>query len=618
VAASAATALLLTGVALGWASPEPSAEPTVQAFLLDWQSGQYSAAAALTTGAPATVAAALSGAYTQLGADEVSLDIAAVNQHGDTANARFSATVDLAQAGTSWTYRGSFGLRRAGDGWKVVWAPAVMAPGLRPGLRLAVVSSMPQRAQLLDDTGQPLAPLSTVVDVGVIPGRLGQPALTADGLASATGLTASQILGWIRQAPAAGFLELARFTPAQYAQLSSQLSRVPGLIIERQQMRLFASIASAVTGLVGGEASSVLQAEGVPYRPGATVGLSGLQEAYQRTLVGSATTQVVEETASGQVVSVLKSWPGRVGTNVSTTISTRVQDAADDAVSSAPGSAAIVAVSASTGQVLAVASNTAPGMPAVDPLDGRYPPGQAFTMVSAEALLSGGLNPNTPIPCVTANEVGGENFTNDPPEPNMGTQPPFSTDFADACSTAFAGLSLRLSAKSLQGAASGFGLGADWQLPLGSFAGTMPPPAGQAALAEDAIGAGGVQVSPLGMALAAAVVQSGTWHAPTLVTSPPDPAVSPRVPFGSQVVSALRTLMRSTVTSGAGHAADVAGAPVYGQVGNAPLATGGLRAAWFIGYQGNIAFAVLDLTTSAATSAAPTAGQFLSQMQAGT
>lgn len=616
VAASAAAALLLTGVALGWASPAPSAEPTVQAFLLDWENGQYSAAATMTTGIPASVISALSSAYTQLGAVGVSLGMAAVTQHGDTANATFNASIDLGHGGAPWTYQNGFALRRVGDGWKVIWTPAVIAPGLRPGLRLAVLSSMPQRAQLLDDTGQPLAPLSPVVTVGVIPGQLTQPTRTADALAAATGLTASQILGWISEAPAAGFLELVRFTPQQYAQLKSRLSLVPGLIIEQQQMRLFNTIAEAVTGSVGGEASSVLEQEGVPYRPGTTMGLSGLQLAFQRTLVGSPTTEVVEESASGQVVSVLKTWPGRAGTNVSTTIDASVQDAADAAVGAGQTSAAIVAVSANTGRVLAVASNQAAGMPAVDPLDGHYPPGQAFTIVSAEALLGGGFNPGTPIPCVASNPVGGENFTNDPPAPDLGSQPPFTTDFANACGTAFAGLSLKLTAKDLQNAAAGFGLGADLQLPLSSFTGSMKTPAGQAQLAADSIGTGSVQVSPLGMALAAAVTDSGTWHAPSLVTSPPDPGVSPRVPFSAPVVSSLRTLMRATVTSGAGHAADVAGPAVYGQAGSAPLSGSTLRAAWFVGYQGNIAFAVLELTSSAAGSAAPLAGQFLSQLQA--
>lgn len=616
VAASAATALLLTGVALGWASPDTSAEPTVQAFLLDWETGQYSAAAALTTGAPAAVAAALHSGYTQLGAVDVTLGMAAVTQDGDTANATFNASIDLGHGGPPWTYQNDFGLRREGDSWKVVWTPAVIAPGLRPGLRLAVLSSMPQRAQLLGDTGQPLSPVSPEVTVGVIPGRLADPGRTADALARATGLTASQILGWISEAPSAGFMELVRFSPAQYAQLAGQLSRVPGLVVEHQQSRLFDSIAEPVTGSVGGEASAVLQQEGVPYRPGTTVGLSGLQEAFQRQLVGSPTTEIVEENGAGKVVSVLQDWPGHNGTSVTTTVDPLVQDAADAAVGSAPGSAAIVAVSTSTGRVLAAASNQAAGMPAVDPLDGRYPPGQAFTIVSAEALLSGGFDPSTPIPCFASNPVGGEDFTNDP-QPDLGPQPQFSTDFANACGTAFAGLSLKLTAKALESAASGFGLGADWQLPVSAFAGSMQTPADQAELAEDAIGNGSVQVSPLGMALAAAVVQSGTWHAPSLVTSPPDPGLSPRVPFGAQTVSALRTLMRSTVTTGAGQAANVPGSPVYGQVGSAPMSSGGLRAAWFVGYQGNVAFAVLELTSSAAGSAAPLAGQFLSQMQAG-
>lgn len=618
VVACAATALVLTGVGLGWATPDPSAEPTVQAFLLDWETGQYAAAAGLTTGASAVVTAALSGAYHQLGAEDVTLGMAAITQHGDMADATFNASVDLGHNGAPWDYQGGFALRRAGSGWKVVWSPADIVPGLRPGLRLAVVSTMPSRAQLLDAEGSPLAPLSTVVTVGVIPGQLASPAQTAAGLASVTGLQSSQILAWITEAPAAGFLELTRFDQAQYAQLSSQLSRIPGLIIQHQQMRLFDSIAGAVTGSVGTETTAALQQEGVPYRPGTTVGLSGLQQAFQRVLVGSPTTQVVEENSSGHVVTVLKTWTGHAGSNVTTTINARIQDAADAAVGTVPGSAAIVAVSASTGQVLAVGDREAPGEPDVDALNGKYQPGQAFTIVSTEALLASGFNTSTPIPCIGSNEVGGQNFTNNPAEPDLGPEPPFSTDFANACGTAFAGLSLRLSAKNLQNAASGFGLGASWQLPLDAFTGTMTQPGDQAELAADSIGSGGVQVSPLDMALAAAVVQSGAWHTPSLVTGQGDPPSSPRVPFGPSVVSSLKTLMRSTVTSGAGRAANVTGSPVYGQVGSVPLGTDGLQAAWFVGFQGNVAFAVLQVTRSPSISAAPLAGRFLSDIQAGT
>ncbi len=615
VAAAGATALLLVGLALGWATPEPTAEPTVQSFLLDWENGQYAAAGALTTGAPAGVAAALEAAYRDVGAAATTLGMAAVTQHGNTASAQFNASVDLSRGGTFWDYRGSFDLRRVGTGWKVVWSPSVIAPGLRPGLRLAVVSSEPQRAQLLDAEGTSLAPLSLVDTVGVVPDTLKNPARTASALARTTGLSESQILGWITEAPGGGFLELVRFTPATYHRLSHKLHRVPGLIVKRERIRLFGSIAPDVSGGVGGEAAGVLQQDGIPYRPGTTVGLSGLQQTFQHTLVGSPTTEVVVENAAGHVVSVLHRWTGRGGTDVRTTINASVQQAANRALQSVATSAAIVAISPSTGQVLAVATRDPGGMPEIQPLSGKYQPGQAFTIVSTAALLNTGLiGTNSAIPCSASNPVGGEDFTNDPPVPNHGT---FRADFANACSTAFAGLSLRLSAKDLKTAAAGFGLGKPWQLPVTAFAGNVPSPSNQAELAEDSIGTGSVQVSPLDMAIAAAVVQSGTWHAPSLVTDPPDPGLTPTVPFGTQVVRALQTLMRSTVTSGAGQAANVGTEPVYGQVGSAPDGSHGLREAWFVGFQGNVAFAVLELTTSASTSAAPLAGQFLDDLQAG-
>ena len=44
------------------------------------------------------------------------------------------------------------------------------------------------------------------------------------------------------------------------------------------------------------------------------------------------------------------------------------------------------------------------------------------------------------------------------------------------------------------------------------------------------IGTGDVLVSPLGMALAASVVDSGSWHAPSLVTGMADPSSAARPP----------------------------------------------------------------------------------------
>ncbi len=63
--------------------------------------------------------------------------------------------------------------------------------------------------------------------------------------------------------------------------------------------RLFRSAVPDVTGQVGTEATKQLIQDGAPYRPGTTVGLSGLQQTYQATLAGTPTTEVVVQNAKG-------------------------------------------------------------------------------------------------------------------------------------------------------------------------------------------------------------------------------------------------------------------------------------------------------------------------------
>jgi cell division protein FtsI/penicillin-binding protein 2 len=281
-------------------------------------------------------------------------------------------------------------------------------------------------------------------------------------------------------------------------------------------------------------------------------------------------------------------------------------------------SSAVVAVQASTGKVLAVATHKAPHMPAVSGLDGHYRPGQAFSIVTTAGLIADGFDPSTRIPCMASSPVGGRTFTNDPAVHGLGANPKFSSDFASACSTAFATLSLRLSKDELAAAARSFGLGAQWRLPVPAYSGSLTAPSDAADLAADSIGLGTVTASPLQMALVAGLVKSGNWHQPALVIQNTTPGAKPP-PLSADALAALRKLMLRTVSSGAGQAAAISGEAIYGQVGNVPLGPGhaGLRATWFVGYRGDVAFAVLQLTHSASASAAPVARQFLQNLPAG-
>ncbi|HEY6277137.1 MAG TPA: NTF2-like N-terminal transpeptidase domain-containing protein [Streptosporangiaceae bacterium] len=614
IAAVIAVGLAVAGFAGGlWSTP--SAEPAVEAFLLAWQDHQYQAAAQLTTGNPAMVSRALEDAYLQLDAAAFYLSMGPISQHGNQARASFQASVDLGQDGAPWDYHGAFNLRQTPAGWRVVWTPQVINPGLRPGLRLAVVSTTPQRALLEDAAGAPLQQPSTVYVAGVRPDRLANPAATAAALGRVTKLDASQLLGWILAAPRSSFQELVVLRPSQYRWMAHRLAHVPGLIIKPARARLFSSIAPAVVGSVGAEASAELRVEGISYRPGATVGLTGLQKARNHDLAGTPTVQVVTETAKGRKVAVLKSWPGQASRPVRTTLDTRLQLAADGALASVPESAAVVAIQSSTGRILTVAAHSARGIGPIDPLAGQYPPGPAFTIVSTEALLASGMQVSRQVPCHRVNDVGGELFTNVPRERDFGSQPPFSADFAHACGTAFSGLSLGLTGRELTAAATGFGLGARWQLPLTSFSGSMHSPSSVAAVAAGTIGEGSVLVSPLAMALVAGQVDSGSQHAPSLIVTPGDPAKAARTAgsFSAANLATLRALMRATVHDGVARQADLAGQPVHGQVGTVLYRPGKheIWASWFVGYRGDVAIAVLELGRSAAASAAPLAARVL-------
>jgi cell division protein FtsI/penicillin-binding protein 2 len=603
--------VIIAGVT-GVGQSDPSVAASVKDFLLAWESRQYATAAALTTGQPVQVATSLRNAYDELGAQDLQLVMGPISVHGKTARAYFTASIDLGRGGPPWDYTGYFTLRRHGSGWLVEWSPAVIVPGLGTGDRLAVLTMVPRRAPLLDSSGRPLILRSPVAEVGVRPGRVPDPVVTAMKLARVTGLASSeadQMVGQIRAAPPNKFLELIQLSPRRFQVLRAALGKVPHLTHRWVPKRLFSSAVPAITGQVGTEAAKQLINEGVPYRPGTTVGLSGLQQAYQATLAGTPTTEVVVQNSSGHLVKVLKRWGGQNGSSVRTTINLTVQRAAQQAVTGAGFSAALVAVQARTGQILAVASHTAAGMPGVDPLNGRYHPGQAFTIVPTAALLSKErtFGATSSIPCrPQPSLVGGQSFTNIPPVPRLG-KPRFSVDFANACSTAFAELSMLLNPADLSTAAYQFGIGVPWQLPLkpSPFVGSIQRPRSLGETAADSIGTGTVLVSPLDMALAAGVVESGSWHRPFIVTGLSGPTLTSGdklpVRFKDQVISQLQQLMAGTVQSGAAQAAQLSGERLYGQVGTAPLVGHHkVKTIWFVGFRGGVAFAVVALSRSTA------------------
>jgi cell division protein FtsI/penicillin-binding protein 2 len=289
---------------------------------------------------------------------------------------------------------------------------------------------------------------------------------------------------------------------------------------------------------------------------------------------------------------------------VRTTLDRDVQQAAETALGSRKDKAALVALRASTGDILAVANR--PTDQAFDrAIDGRYPPGSTFKVISTAALLRDGLKTTDTVACPQTITVGGKQFKNF--EGEAAGAVPFSTDFAQSCNTAFVSLAKRLPADALARTARDFGLGR-------TRASQVPPGTDAVERAAAMIGQARIVASPLAMAGVAATVADGRWHVPRLLSSDPHSS-GPPIP-GTELTT-LRTLMRSVVTSGTGTALAVVPGEVAGKTGTAEFGGGNPPPthAWFIAYRGDLAVAVLvEKGSSGGAVAAPVAQRFFAAL----
>ncbi|HVM54568.1 MAG TPA: penicillin-binding transpeptidase domain-containing protein [Acidimicrobiales bacterium] len=350
------------------------------------------------------------------------------------------------------------------------------------------------------------------------------------------------------------------------------------------------------------------EAAGEHRRPGDLVGVSGLHAAFDDDLGGSPSGEVRLVDATGAVVAVLDRIEGRPSADVRTSIDLEVQRTAESVLGGVDGAAALVAVRPSTGEVLASVSHPVQGFNRA--LQGRYPPGSTFKVVTTAALLASGTTPDTPTSCPEVARVGGREFRN--AEGAALGDIPFRRAFYESCNTAFVQLSTTIEGAALVAAAERFGLNVDPPLEVPAMASSFPEPGGAVDQASAAIGQGRVLVTPLQMASVAATVAAGA-HRPLTVRAVEAPV--PGDPLDPSVAGPLQELMRLVVAQGTGTRAQLPPPPVGGKTGTAEFGTERppRTHAWFIGFRGDLAVAVVveDADGFGGTIAAPLAREVL-------
>jgi cell division protein FtsI/penicillin-binding protein 2 len=577
-------------------------------YLNAWETSNYPAMGALVANPPADLAETYDRLIGRLNIGRQVIRLDRIEKDEGRTTAIFRARMRLRGLGV-WSYTGRIPLTETEGGWRVRWSPAVINPRLRPGFRLGRIRSWPDRAPLLARDGHPITQDREVVLIGLHPKEVSDRDDVKEALSRQLDVQPRRVDAILDRDDVIPdwFYPLIEVRRPRYQRIASRL-RVPGILAQESSARLAPSeeFGRHTLGRTGDITAELLQRFGEPYRSGDKIGRSGLELAFERRLAGAPSGEVRLIEEPSRKVAVLHRFRGLPGRSVRTTIDVTTQAALDEALDGVTKPAAAVVMDTRTGEIRAVASR---------PLDvsfnralaGRYPPGSTFKIVTTDALLESGVTASRTVPCPRTINVGGKIFRNYD-SLALGNIP-FHRAFSASCNTAFVTLARKLSDEQLREAASNFGFGASYPLPISVAGGSFPEPRTEIERVAAAIGQGRVVASPVHMASVAAAVASGTWRRPLLVLPTPPDATRP---LDRPVALALRSLMRRVVAEGTGRAARLPGEPVAGKTGTAEYGRGSLTHAWFVGFRGDLAFAVLvEGGGVGGRAAAPIASRFL-------
>jgi cell division protein FtsI/penicillin-binding protein 2 len=332
------------------------------------------------------------------------------------------------------------------------------------------------------------------------------------------------------------------------------------------------SAAIDVTGEVG-EASEEdapeLAAHGFP--PETPVGISGLEQAFNRRLAGKpggkllAVPAAAAKGAKGRVLAESKPQPGAP---VKTTIDPHLQEVAVAALAGRAGGVAVL--DAKNGDVRALAGQA---------FSAPQPPGSTFKIVTTVAALQKNLvKLDDEFEITDGINVGGRFIENANGEYCGGT---FREAFAESCNADFLPLGPQIGNAKLVETAEAFGFNSPPTLYSPSIVkevepaeSTIPKDIGEEVdLAVSAIGQGEVLATPLQMATVAQTIANDGVRMPTSIVYAKrlKPRMKPVRVMSKKTADQLTELMTGVVTEGTGTAAAIAAGQVAGKTGTAEL-----------------------------------------------
>ena len=373
------------------------------------------------------------------------------------------------------------------------------------------------------------------------------------------------------------------------------------------------TFAASLLGIVGSPTQKMLDDPTSDVMASDTVGLSGLQARYEERLRGVPEVRVDlvgrasddDPTAGDTFVEQnLFLQDSSVPVAVQTSLDRELQLKAEAVLAEQPGLAALVVVQNDNGAILTAANSPAAGT-YPQATFGKFAPGSTFKVVSALAMLRGGLTPASTVQCPASLEVAGKTFTNYSDYPASATGSiSLTAALANSCNTAFAAAAGEVTPEQPHAAAGRMGVGTDYDAGFTSNFGTVQPNNSPIDRAASRIGQGQITMSPLAMASVAASVASGKTTIAWLVAG--EQALSKGQALTAAETAQLQEMMMAVVTEGSGKS--LAGLMKGAKTGTAEFGTVGAYEThgWMIAWNDTVSVAAfVEEGVSGSQSAAP-------------
>ncbi len=304
--------------------------------------------------------------------------------------------------------------------------------------RIRIREMVADRGMLLDRKGQILAHNRPSFEVFLVPEDIRSNPEVLEKIGEILNLPQEEIgekVKGLKRRPAFRPVKLkSDIDWDRLALIESNRIHLPGILVDVRPRRAYhyGSLASHLIGYIGEvDENELRQAKERTYRMGSMIGKYGVENEWEAQLKGVDGGRQIEVDALGREIKPLRSVEPFPGNNVVLTIDLDLQKVAEEAYQDKNG--ALIAMDPKTGRILAMVSK-----PSFDPsifargvsaeewralidhpfhplqnkgIQGQYPPGSVFKIVTAIAgLETGAITPETQITCTGLFPYGNRDF----------------------------------------------------------------------------------------------------------------------------------------------------------------------------------------------------------------